>query len=190
MRTKPKLRRKLALAFLKIGATTYGGWSGALSAIEEDLVKKQKLITEAELAEAVTYSQLLPGSAAVTLVGSLTYKASGIIGSIVSVVAYLLPALVIMTLLSALYFKYSSISTGNAMNGVLAALIGVLLATFIKLVTVFDRSVLTWVLTLGAFAGAVFGINQTVIVLLAGLAGILGLRDAVPVKHQPKHSHE
>ncbi len=167
----------LAWTFLKIGATAFGETELAL--IERELVERRAVLTHADLTEALTYTKPLPGSTVLQLVAYLAYKAGGWTGSAVATIAYALPAATAMALLAAGYVAVSAMpGVQPAINGLTAAAVGILLATTHRLAkrNLDPRQPLTLALALAAFlAGAVLGVNAALIVVVAGLAGVLFL---------------
>src|SRR5712692_10503586 len=71
----------LAWVFLKIGATAIGDTGPVLAIIERDLVEGRRVLTRADVTEALTYTKLLPGSTVVQIVAYLSYRLGGWPGS-------------------------------------------------------------------------------------------------------------
>ena len=165
----------LGWLFLRIGATTFGGLGAALALVERELVTRRRLITEADVTEALTYTKLLPGSTGIQVVSYLGYKLGGWPGSAMATAAFILPSALIMLLLAAAYVAVTDLpAIGPAVNGLTAAVVGVLLATTYRL----GKSNITAPLMLGiavvAFLAGVFlRVSAALIVVAAGLLGIL-----------------
>ena len=171
---KPPIRT-LGWLFLRIGATAFGGLGAALALVERELVTRRRLITEADVTEALTYTKLLPGSTGIQVVSYLGYKLGGWPGSAMATAAFILPSALIMLLLAAAYVAVTALpAIGPAVNGLTAAVVGVLLATTYRL----GKSNITAPLMLGiavvAFLAGVFlRVSAALIVVAAGLLGIL-----------------
>ncbi|MGH8065681.1 MAG: chromate transporter [Candidatus Entotheonellia bacterium] len=165
----------LGWLFLRIGATAFGGLGAALALVERELVTRRRLITEANVTEALTYTKLLPGSTGIQVVSYLGYKLGGWPGSAMATAAFILPSALIMLLLAAAYVAVTVLpAIGPAVNGLTAAVVGVLLATTYRL----GKSNITAPSMLGiavvAFlAGAFLRVSAALIVVAAGLLGIL-----------------
>lgn len=171
----------LAWEFLKIGATNVGDTGPLLAYLERDLVDRRGLLTHQDVTDALTYTKLLPGSTVVQIVAYLAYLLGGWPGSLVATVAYLLPASVLMVLLAAGYMAAATAipTLGPAINGLTAAVVGVLLATTYRLAkrSLSPREPVTILLALAAFvAGAFWAMNAALIVIVGGLLGILLFR--------------
>ena len=175
-----KQRRKLpALAlgwvFLRIGATAFGGLGAALAIIERELVDKRQALTAADVTEAMTYTKLLPGSTVLQIVSYLGYKLGGWFGSAIATAAFVVPSVVAMLLLAAGYGTVSALpSIVPAVNGLTAAVVGILLVTTYRLGKTNIKEPATMAIALAAFvAGAFLNLNAALIVVAAGLIGIL-----------------
>jgi chromate transporter len=89
--------------------------------------------------------------------------------------AFLLPAAALMTALAVTYVAASALpDLEPAIRGLTAAVVGVLLATTYRLGKSSFRDPVLLALTLAAFgAGVVFNVNAALIVVAAGLIGLL-----------------
>lgn len=169
----PKLL--LAWLFLRIGATSFGGIGTTLALIERDLVDVRRLLTRQDVSEALTYTKLLPGSTGPQVVAYLGYKLGGWPGSALAIVGFILPPAAAMVLLAVVYEAATVLpGIGPAINGLTATVIGILLATTYRLGKANVKGPLTLGIVFIAFgAGAFLGVNAALIVVAAGLCGIL-----------------
>lgn len=174
-------RRVPALAlgwvFLRIGATAFGGLGAALALVERELVTRRRLLTETDVTEALTYTKLLPGSTVVQAMAYLGYKLGGWPGSAVATAAFVLPSALVMLLLAAAYVAATVLpALGPGVNGLTAAVVGILLGTTYRLGKSNIKKPLTWGIAVVAFlAGAFLGVNAAFLVVVAGLIGIFTL---------------
>jgi chromate transporter len=164
----------LGSIFLRIGAVAFGGLGASLALIERELVTRRQWLTAADMTEALTYTKLLPGSTGPQVVAYLGYKLGGWPGSAVAMAAFLFPA-VLMTLVLAVGYVTVTALPGlhPAMNGLMAAIVGLLLATTYRLgkANIADRATLGIALA-SVVAGVVLGVSAAVIVVAAGLLGV------------------
>jgi chromate transporter len=170
--------------FLRIGATAFGGLGAALALVERELVTKRQWLTAADVTEALTYTKLLPGSTVVQVVSYLGYKLGGWSGSAVATAAFVFPSALMMLALAAAYVSVTAVPAMRpAINGLTAAIVGILLATTYRLgkANIPDRITLGIALA-SVVAGAVLGVSAALIVVAAGLLGV-GLY-ALPLRKQ------
>src|SRR6266545_267480 len=153
--------------FLRIGAAAFGGLGASLALIERELVTNRQWLTAADVTEALTYTKLLPGSTGPQVVAYLGYKLGGWSGSAVATAAFVFPAALMMLVLAAAYGAVTALPALHpAVNGLTAAVVGLLLATTYRL----RKANITGYFTLGlavasVVAGAVFGLHAAVIVI-------------------------
>lgn len=160
--------------FLRIGATAFGGLGVALALVERELVTKRQWLTAADVTEALTYTKLQPGSTVVQVVSYLGYKLGGWSGSAVATAAFVFPSALMMLVLAAAYVSVTAVPVMRpAINGLTAAVVGILLATTYRLgkANIPDRITLGIALA-SIVAGAVLGLSAAVIVVAAGLLGV------------------
>jgi chromate transporter len=160
--------------FLQIGATAFGGLGSTLALVERELVTKRQWLTAADVTEALTYTKLLPGSTGPQVVAYLGYKLGGWSGSAVATAAFVFPSALMMLVLAVAYVSVSAVPAMRpAMNGLTAAIVGLLLATTYRLgkANIADRLTLGLALV-SIIAGAVLGISAALIVVASGLAGV------------------
>jgi chromate transporter len=176
----------LGWIFLHIGATAYGGLGTTLALIERELVTKRGMLTPAEVTEALTYTKLLPGSTGPQAIAYLGYKLGGWSGSAVAMAAFIFPSALLMVLLATAYGATTALpALGPAVNGLTAGVVGLLLATTYRLGKPNIQEPLTWGIALVAFAvGAFLGISAALIVVVAGLLGMVLLAPPGATPHQ------
>lgn len=171
-------KRALAWEFLKIGAIGHD-LGPLLAFIESEFVDKRKVLTLDDVNEALTYTKPLPGSTVLQLPAYLGYRLHGWPGSALATSAYLLPSIVMMALLGLGYVAVTALpGVRPVVNGITAAVVGILLATAYRLSkrNVSRKDPLTLVLLVASFAaGAFLGLNVALITLAAGLVGMLFL---------------
>jgi len=160
--------------FLRIGAMAFGSLGAALVLVERELVTKRQWLTAADVTEALTYTKLLPGSTVVQVVAYLGYKLSGWSGSAVATAAFVLPSALMMLVLAAAYVTVTALPAMHpAINGLMAAVIGLLPATTFRLgkANIPDRITLGIALA-SVVAGVVLDVSAACIIVAAGLIGV------------------
>jgi chromate transporter len=178
----------LGWIFLHIGATAYGGLGTTLALIERELVTKRGMLTPADVTEALTYTKLLPGSTGPQAIAYLGYTLGGWSGSAIAMAAFIFPSALLMVLLAGAYVATTTLpAIGPAVNGLTAGVVGILLATTYRLGKPNVKELLTWGIALVAFAvGAFLGISAALIVVAAGLLGMILLSPPSPAQDQTR----
>jgi chromate transporter len=159
--------------FLKLGAIGFGGGMAVIAMMENEFVTRRRQFTADEFLHGVGMAQIL-GPFAPNAAFFLGYRKYGLAGALLSVLAFLLPSISIVILLSFLYFRYHSIP---ALQSVLAGLGPVVIALVLSAAWSMGRSavkgrVAVMFALVGIAAGA-FRINPAWVLLAAGTVGLL-----------------
>ncbi len=96
----------LFLKFFKLGASGWGGPIGRIAMMHEELVVKDKWITEEKFAKVLAVYQILPGPEATEIATYFGYSKLGRAGAIIAGLGFMLPGFLLMLILSYLYVSY------------------------------------------------------------------------------------
>jgi chromate transporter len=114
---------QLLLLFSRIGLTSFGG--GLSAWLYREVVDRRRWLNEDEFLGALTMSQILPGSNVVNLSIYIGHRLRGALGSLIAVVALLLPPMIVAVLLSVLFQRLDNLGwLHDFLEGVAAAAIG------------------------------------------------------------------
>ncbi|MDE6243643.1 MAG: chromate transporter [Muribaculaceae bacterium] len=94
------LTLRLFLAFMKIGAFTFGGGWAMISIIEREIVDKNHWIERQEFLDLLALAQSLPGILAVNIAVAVGDKLRGGKGSAVAALGTILPSFLIILLIA------------------------------------------------------------------------------------------
>ena len=109
----------LFFTFAKIGMFTFGGGYAMISITEDECVAKKKWITHDEMMELTALAESTPGPIAINAATYVGYKQRGIVGSVVTTVAMVLPSFVIIYLISTVLNQFLEITwVANAFRGI------------------------------------------------------------------------
>jgi chromate transporter len=164
---------ELYWTFFKIGSLTFGGGYAILPIIERELVAKKGWTTMDEVMDYYTIGQVTPGVIAVNVSTFIGYKLKGIIGGIISTLAFVSPSFIIVTLIAVFLSNYQDMPLiQHAFGGVRVAVGALVLDTVIKMIRGFYRdfkAVIVFVIVLGL--SAVLSPSPVFVVIGAGIAG-------------------
>ena len=176
---------ELFLAFLKIGAFTFGGGYAMIAMIQAE-AERHGWLTQEELVDFVALSESTPGPLAVNMATFVGMRTGGVLGAIIATLGIVLPSFIIILIIAKFFEKYKkSKAVGGIMSGLKPAVVGMIGAAFISVArTVFFPSGISvssfssanfWVF-LGLFAvTAVFAfkkVHPIKIILLSAVVGI------------------
>ncbi len=174
--TSPALSLKsLFWIFFRIACTSFGGFMAMISVVENVVVERKKLLTHQEMLDGISLASMLPGPVAVNVCTYVGYRLRGSLGALVSASAAILPAFVLIVVLSAAYFRWGQLPVVNKLfMGFIPAVSAVIVAAAWNM----SRKSLTGsreiAIALAAFA-ALLGIGgfYSTLAIIAG-GGILG----------------
>jgi chromate transporter len=164
---------KLFWTFFKIGAFTFGGGYAILPILERELIRKKGWTTMDEVMDYYTIAQVTPGIIAINVSTFIGYKLKGIMGSIVSTLAFISPACVIITLIAAFLSNYQDLPlVQHAFGGIRVAVGALVLDTVIKMIRGFYRDFKALILFIAVLGLSVaFSPSPVFVVIGAGIAG-------------------
>ncbi len=164
---------RLLLAFLKIGSIGFGGGMAVIALMEQEFVRKRRLIPLDEFVHSVGLGQVL-GSFAVNVAIFIGFRLFGVAGALLSAGAFLAPSITLVIILSDLYFRYHAVP---ALQSAVAGLAPVVIALILDAGWSIGRKVLrSWpagLIATGALAAGVAQWNTVWVLVAAGAAGFL-----------------
>jgi chromate transporter len=169
----------LCVLFLRIGCTSFGGYMALVSATQDAVVSKQRLLTDQDVLDGVTLAAVLPGPVAINTVAYVGYRLRGAAGAFACVCGALLPAFVFMVALARLYFRWGQLAQADRVfMGIMPAVAAIVLAAAWRMGRAAVRGWREAVIAAGAAVLLLAGSGVLVtlgIVVAAALAGRLWL---------------
>ena len=122
---------ELALVFLQIGVSSFGG---ALPWARRFLVEKRKWLSDKSFTEMLTIAQALPGPNIVNIAVYYGYRHRGIVGVAAGVAGLLIVPMLIVLALAQLYLAFAHVpQVKGAILGMTAAATGFMFSQAVKL---------------------------------------------------------
>jgi chromate transporter len=162
--------------WLKLGFISFGGPTGQIAIMHQELVEKRKWISNTRFLQALNYCMLLPGPEAKQLAIYIGWLLHKIPGGIVAGVFFVLPSIFILFGLSLLYAVYGNIPWIAAVfSGLKPAVLAIVAAAVIKIAQkALKNEVMLACAALSFVAIFFFQVPFPLIILSAGLLGLLG----------------
>src|SRR6184192_2777169 len=127
--------RDLLVYFLRLGTLGFGGPIALAGHMQKDLVEERRWVSKQDYLEGLAFSQLSPGPLAAQLAMYLGWLRAGALGATLVGVAFILPSLLMVLVLAALYVHFGSLPWIQGMfYGIGAAVIAIIVRSAIKLV--------------------------------------------------------
>ena len=180
----------LLLTFLKIGAIGFGGGMAVIALMEQDLVDKKHAISSEEFLHGVGMAQVLGPFAPNTalFVGNRLY---GPLGGLACALAFLVPSVSLVILLSWLYFTFHAIpALQSAIGGLSPVVIALILSAAWSMGRKAVRSWPTALLGVFALGASLLKVNAVYVLVAAGLLGLLAGKQRLTGKGSAGGSQE
>ena len=180
-----------ALRFwLKLGFISFGGPTGQIAIMHQELVERRRWISESRFLHALNYCMVLPGPEAQQLATYIGWLMHRTWGGIVAGGLFVLPSVFILIALSWIYLAYGDVPlVAGVFYGIKPAVVAIVLAAAYRIGTRALKNAWLWAIAAAAFL-AIYALDVPfpAIVLAAGIAGYLGGRFA-PEKFSAAGAH-
>jgi chromate transporter len=161
---------EIALVFLKLGMTAFGGPVAHVAMMEDEFVRKRHWTTEAEFLDRLAAASLIPGPSSTEVAIFIGQAKRGWPGLIVGGCCFIIPAAVLVTLIAALYLRFGSLpQVEGILYGIKPAVIAIILQALSNLARTATKTKL--LAGIGVFAVVLSGLGVTPLIVLA-IAGI------------------
>jgi chromate transporter len=156
-----------------ISLQTFGGPAGQIAVMQRTLVDEHRWIGQRRFLHALNYCMLLPGPEAQQLATYVGWLLHGTRGGLVAGGLFVLPGLLALLALSAVYVAFGETPAVLALLSGLAAAVLAIVAQAVQRVArrALNRRALTGIAVTAFLALALFGVPFPVVVALAGLTG-------------------
>ena len=161
---------ELYLAFVKIGAFTFGGGLAMMPIMQRELIEKRGWLTEEELIDYFAIGQSTPGIIAVNVATFVGYKRIGWFGGIIATIGVVTPSWVIIMLLAGAISSVDKYPVAQkALRGINVAVAALLTSVIVKFSKKTIKSLWNAVFMLLAFVLIYFLKVQSVWIIIASL---------------------
>ena len=166
---------KLFITFLKIGAFTFGGGYAMIPLIQRETVEKNKWINDDDMLEIFAIAESTPGPISVNAATFIGYKVAGFWGAFFSTLGLVLPAFIIMFLLSFVLRKIKDNKIVEyAFFGIRAGVLALIVNSLIKMYKQVNKNLLAYMLMiLSLLLTSFMDINAILVIILCGIVGLV-----------------
>src|SRR6202158_4911054 len=120
--------RELALFFLRLGTTAFGGPAAHIAIMEDELVRRRKWLTREKFLDLLGASNLIPGPSSSELAIQLGYLRSGVMGLLVGGICFILPAAILVACIAWAYVRFGHLpAVAGLLSGVKTGGVAVIL---------------------------------------------------------------
>jgi chromate transporter len=166
--------RELALLFLRLGATAFGGPAAHIAMMEDEVVRRRGWLTREELLDLLSAANLIPGPNSTELAIHIGYRRNGWPGLIVAGACFILPAALIVTGIAWLYVRYATLPQAEAvLYGIKPAIIAIIGQALWRLGVTALKSPLLIGAAAMALAAAFLGVHE--LLVLFGVGALIAI---------------
>ena len=168
--------------WVQLGFVSFGGPAGQIAILHREVVERRRWLDERDFTRALNFCMLLPGPEALQLAIFLGWKMHGIRGGLVAGLGFIVPAVLLLFVLSYVYVAHGSLPWVAALlYGLQAAVVALVLQALVRIARRAVKSTLHAVLAVAAFAALEFArVPFPLVLLLAAAAGAYLARHAAP----------
>jgi chromate transporter len=165
--------RDAARFWIELGFITFGGPTGQIAIMHEELVERRRWISESRFLHALYYCMLLPGPEAQQLAIYVGWLLHRVKGGLVAGIAFVLPAFFLILGLSYAFVTYGDIEwVSSVFYGLRAAVVGIVAVAAVRLASKAFVGPVMYAIAAAAFL-AVFLVHVSFPFIVIG-AGVLG----------------
>lgn len=165
---------ELALIFIRLGFTAFGGPAAHISLFHDEFVKRRKWLDDQHFLDMLGATNLIPGPNSTEMAMHIGYVRAGWRGVFVAGFGFIVPAALIVVVLAGIYVQYG---TTPAADGLLYGIKPVIIAIILQAIwNLGSKAIKTWFLgAVGVVALllALLGINE--LIVLGGVVLIVVL---------------
>ena len=166
--------------WLKLGFISFGGPTGQIAIMHQDLVERKRWISEKRFLHALNYCMVLPGPEAQQLATYIGWMMHRTWGGVISGGLFVLPSLFILIALTWVYLAFGNVPlVAGLFYGIKPAVTAIVLFAAYRIGSRALKNPVLWTISLAAFVAIfAFDVAFPYIVLGAGIVGYLGGRIA------------
>jgi chromate transporter len=161
--------RELALLFLRLGATAFGGPAAHVAMMEDEIVRRRRWLTPEEFLDLVGAANLIPGPNSTELAIHVGHRRAGFPGLVVAGAAFIVPATLLVTAIAWLYVRFGALpATEGLLRGVKPVVVAVVAQALWRFARTAIRGPSHGALALAASVAAALGGHELAILAVAG----------------------
>ncbi|MGH9903717.1 MAG: chromate transporter, partial [Pyrinomonadaceae bacterium] len=164
--------------WVKLGFINFGGPAGQISIMHRELVEEKRWVSEGQFLRALNFCMLLPGPEAQQLATYVGWRLHGTLGGLVAGAFFVIPSVFVLLALSYTYAAYGDVPVvGAVLSGFKPVVVAIVVEAVLKIGGRAVKRRAHLVVAAAAFVAIFFlRVPFPVIVLAAGLVGLIGVR--------------
>ncbi|MBD2503543.1 chromate transporter [Anabaena azotica] len=162
---------ELASVFLRLGAIAFGGPAAHIAMMDNEVVNRRQWMSREKLLDLLGITNLIPGPNSTELAIHIGYERGGWRGLLVAGSCFILPAMLIVWTLAAIYARYQTVpQVGWLLYGIKPVIIAIVLQAVWNLGKKAAKDTPTIIAGIVAIAAYFVGLNEILLLILLGIA--------------------
>ena len=173
--------RELALLFLRLGGTAFGGPAAHIAMMQDEVVRRRRWLSEDRFLDLLGATNLIPGPNSTELAIHIGWERRRWAGLVTAGVAFIVPAMLITGLCGWAYVRFGTVPVAVwLLYGVKPVILGVVAQAIVGLAPRATRT--NQLRALAVIAGVLVaaGSNELLVLFGAGAAAVIATRFASP----------
>jgi chromate transporter len=170
---KPRLLRELAILYVRLGTTAFGGPAAHVAMMEEEVVRRRGWLTHEQFLDLFGVVNLIPGPNSTQMAIQIGYRLAGWPGLLIGGICFIFPAALLTLVLAWLYVRYGTLPQAAAvLYGVKAVMVAVVVQAIWSLSRTAVKTKLLALIGIFAVLANAFGLNVLLVIFGAGVFAV------------------
>lgn len=171
--SKPRLLRELAILYVRLGTTAFGGPAAHVAMMEEEVVRRRGWLTHEQFLDLFGVVNLIPGPNSTQMAIQIGYRLAGWPGLLIGGICFIFPAALLTLILARLYVRYGTLPQAAAvLYGVKAVMVAVVVQAIWSLSRTAVKTKLLALIGIFAVLANAFGLNVLLVIFGAGVFAV------------------
>ncbi|MCC5604368.1 chromate transporter [Nostoc favosum] len=165
---------ELATVFLRLGTIAFGGPAAHIAMMDNEVVNRRQWMSREKLLDLLGITNLIPGPNSTELAIHIGYERAGWRGLLVAGSCFILPAMLIVWALAAIYARYQTVPEVEwLLYGIKPVIIAIVIQAVWNLGKKAAKDVPTIIAGMVGIAAYLAGFNEILVLILLGIAVML-----------------
>jgi chromate transporter len=161
--------RELALFFLRLGTTAFGGPAAHIAIMEDELVRRRRWLSRERFLDLLGASNLIPGPSSSEVAIHIGYLCSGWRGLLIAGSCFIIPSATMVAALGWLYVRFGKLpATAGLLYGIKPVVIAVIVQALWALGRTAVKTTFLGLVAVACIVLSVLGFHPLLLLLLAG----------------------
>ncbi len=167
---------EIALLFLKLGTTAFGGPAAHIAMMDEEVVRRRRWLSEQEFLDYLSAVNFIPGPNSTEMAIHIGHRRAGWPGLIVAGSCFIFPAAILVGILAWAYVRWGALpQAAGLLYGVKPVVIAVVLQALWKLGRSAVKTIWLALVAAMALALAAAGVNELLVLAIGGVLGLTAI---------------